>query len=177
MQKQNNSQPPKRICLGKIKGVHGVRGLVTVLPYGDDPKLLESLSPLYIGQAADTTLSLTLKSKKKGEYLAAIEGITDRTEAEKLKNTELWVAREKLPEIKEEGRYYYEDLKGLSALDESGEIIGKVSHVDDFGAGDLLDITLDKGGSFMLPFNEEAVINVDLTAGTITLRDYERFIL
>lgn len=167
---QDRGQPPKRICLGKITKAHGVKGLVKVRIFGDDPQLLQS-GPLLTGESGDESLSLTLKnSDGKGHYLAAVKGVTERNGAEALNGTMLYIERAALPDIQSENQYYIEDLKGLRVI-ENGQDIGRVLSVDNFGAGDLIEIQPKIGGSFYVPFSDDFVVGVDLNSGAITVRN------
>lgn len=163
----------KRICLGKITGAHGIKGLVKIAPFGEDPYLIEDLSPVFTGDSGEAKLSLTHLQPQGSHFLAAVEGITDRTQAETLKGTELYVPRESLPEIEEEGAYYIEDLIGLEARDDDGETVGTVLAVHNFGAGDLLEIRQPSGESFMMPFSDETVGDV---GEFIEIKNFQEFI-
>ena len=163
----------KRICLGKITGAHGIKGLVKIMPFGEDPYLIEDLSPVFTGETGDKTLSLTLKNPQGSHFLAEVEGVTDRTQAENLKGTELFVPRESLPDIEEDGAYYIEDLIGMDARDDTGQTIGTVLAVHNFGAGDLLEIRQPSGHSFMMPFTDETVGEI---SDFIPIRNYEAFV-
>jgi 16S rRNA processing protein RimM len=97
--------------------------------------------------------------------VARIEGVTDRNAAEALKGTELYVDRDRLPAATE-GEFYHADLIGLDAVDPDGKAIGSIVAVQNFGAGDLLEVRL--AGSTrteLVPFTEAAVPTVDMSAG------------
>ncbi len=167
---QDRDRPLKRICLGKITKAHGVKGLVKIRIYGDDPHLLES-APLYTDETGHTTLKLTLKnSDGKGHYLAAVDGVIERNGAAALNGTLLYAPREALPDIESDDQFYIEDLKGLRVI-ESGQDIGRVLNVDNFGAGDLIEIQPKIGRSFYVPFNNDFVVGVDLESGAITVKN------
>ena len=157
----------KRICIGEISTVHGVRGLVKVRAYGDDPKTLEKYGPLFTSETGTETQILTLKHQAGGIWVAEVKGITDRDVAAKLRGTKLWLNRDALPEL--EGAYYHDDLIGLIAKDEKGTIIGTIEAVENFGAGDLLDIKPEGKPSFYLPFVDSYVLEVDLESKTVTV--------
>lgn len=106
-----------------------------------------------------------------GKYwLAAVDGINDRNEAEKLRSTELWIDREKLPRNNSANEFYVADLIGLSVYDETGQLTGKIIAVENFGAGDLLEIKPQGAASFYLPFTKDGLIDIDIKAGTLTIR-------
>jgi 16S rRNA processing protein RimM len=164
---------PKRIILGKIATAHGVRGLVKLLVFAEDPRSLEQYGSLYTSSDGGNVLTLKLKnslgSKGTKFWLAEVEGIADRTEAEKLRGTELWLDRDKLPAIAKNNQFYIEDLIGLNVRDKSGDTLGMVAAVRNFGAGDLLEIQPVLGESFYLPFTKENVPAVDIKGGAVTV--------
>lgn len=158
----------KRVCLGKIVSPHGVKGLVKILPYGDDVSLLERSGPLFTSEEAADTLSLTLKNPHGKYWLAAVENINDRSAAEKLNGTDLYIRADLRPAT-DEGEFYYDDLIGLKALDEAGHKIGVIIAVENFGAGDLLEIKPKTGESYYVPFNDDFVPAVDIESGSVTI--------
>lgn len=163
----------RRVCLGKITGAHGIKGLVKIAAFGEDPYLIEDLSPVFTDAEGPATLAITRLQPQGSHFLAAVEGIGDRTQAESLKGTELYVPREALPEIEEDGAYYIEDLIGMETRDESGQTVGTVLAVHNFGAGDLLEIRLSNGQSFIMPFTGETVGEI---GDFIPIRNYEAFL-
>lgn len=159
----------KRVCVAKIAQTHGVRGLVKLFLYAENTDLIGS-SPLYTDKTGTDTLKLTLKNSMGKYWLAEIEGATDKETAETYRGTELWIDREHLPDLDDaEDEFYYEDLKGLNVQNESGKTIGTIMSVDNFGAGDLLDIKPAQGASFYLPFTKENVPEINLDTGFITV--------
>lgn len=156
----------KRICIGKIATAHGVRGLVKLNLYGDDPSSFEKYGPLYTGETENGTLRLSLKGRAGGHILAAVEGVADRDAAEALRGVELWLDRDRLPPTADD-EYYHADLVGMVVTDTGGTRLGTVIAVANFGAGDLLDIQPDIGDSFYLPFTGDTVRSVDLDGKAI----------
>ena len=152
-----DSTQNKRICLGKITAAHGLKGLVKIRPFGEDTALLNDT--LYTSDTGPDALSITLKNPMGKFWLAAIEGVDDKTKADELRGTELWLDRDKLPEP-EDGEFYIEDLTGLKAEDKNGKAVGIVISVQNFGAGDLLEIQPPSGESFYIPFTKETVPDV-----------------
>lgn len=169
-----NSSPDKRICIGKIAGTHGVKGLVKILPYCEDINLLNG--KLYSSENNSETLNVTLKNPNGKFILAQIDGITNKEDAQKIKCS-LYISREALPDITDDDEYYLEDLKNLEALDTSGETIGAIIGLQNFGAGDLLELKPKSGASYFVPFENEYVKDVNLDQKTITLENADRFII
>ncbi len=156
----------KRVCLGKIVSAHGVKGLVKILPFGENPLLIESLSPLYKGEASGDTISITMKNSAGNKYwLAAVKGVTERNGAEALRGTELWAGRDALPKIKEKNTYYHTDLIGLKVTEGNKEI-GTIIAVQNYGAGDLLEIRTS-GGTFLMPFTNDTCPEINIKGGFV----------
>jgi len=111
----------------------------------------------------------------KNIFITKLEGIKDRNESEKLHGTKLYILRDELKELEDEDTFYYTDLIGLSVKNKEGEEIGSVLKVDNFGAGDLLEIKPKNGKSFLLPFKDEYVPTVDIKNNYVTVNIPEGF--
>ena len=142
----------KPVTLAAIAGAHGVTGEVRLKLFGEGVATLKRHKAFNDG-------ALTLKSLRddgKGGAIARFAEIADRTAAEALRGTLLTVPRSALPPL-EEGEYYHADLLGLAAVSDTGEPLGTVVAVENFGAGDILEIERPDGKRFMVPMNEAAV--------------------
>ncbi len=146
-----------RICVAKIATAHGIKGLVKLHVFADDVTLASG--DLFTNVTGDKKLKITLKNATAKHWLAEVEGITDRTQAEKLRGTELYTEEKNLPEA-EEGAFYINDLISLQAVDKSGEEIGTIIAVENFGASDLLEIKPKESDSFYLPFTDDTVLEI-----------------
>jgi 16S rRNA processing protein RimM len=156
----------KRVCLGKIVSAHGVKGLVKILPFGEDPLLIEELSPVYTGETSSDQLSITMKNSAGNKYwLAAVDGVIERDGAEALRGTEIWVNRDSLPRIENKNTYYHTDLIGLRVVENDKEI-GEVVAVQNYGAGDLLEIRAN-GATFLFPFNNDTCPEINVKDGFV----------
>ncbi len=131
-----------------VVGAHGVAGEVRLKVFAEDLSAHRSFN----GGA------LTLKSVRPGNNgaIARFAEVADRNAAEALRGTELTVARAMLPPLAE-GEYYHADLIGLAAVAQDGSVIGVVLAVENFGAGDVLEIERPDGKRFMVPMRPEAV--------------------
>jgi len=155
-----------RVCLGVITGAHGVRGLVRVKSFTEVPEDVAAYGPVTDEDGARAfTLSVTGHSKH--ALLARVEGVADRDQAQALKGTRLYVARDAMPALDEEETYYHADLLGLAAEDRDGCPLGRVAAVHNFGAGDILE--LDGEGRRLVPFTRKAVPVVDLKGGRLVV--------
>ncbi|MDX9690060.1 MAG: 16S rRNA processing protein RimM [Proteobacteria bacterium] len=157
----------RKICVGEFLGAHGVRGLVRLGSFTEDPAALFSYAPL-TDESGNRTFSLSLKSTAKDAYLVVVDGITDREAAQALKGTKLYVDRALLPETQED-EYYFADLIGMATRTSEGEGVGHVIAHHDYGAGAMLEIKPAKGSSFMLPFKDAFIPRIDLEKREITV--------
>lgn len=137
------------VVLAAIIGAHGVTGELRLKLFGEGPESLKRYETLTAGAQA-----LTLKSIRPGPNgaVARFAEVADRNAAEALRGTELTVPRSALPPL-EAGEYYHCDLLGLPCFTESGEAIGTVVAVENFGAGDILEIERPGGKRFMVPIH------------------------
>ena len=154
--------PETRILMGVIGRPHGVKGLVRVTSYAADPADLTAYGPLM----AEDGQRLSLRWV--GPGLASVEGVADRTAAEKLTNLRLFLDRASLPEAEEE-EFYHADLVGLAAQDTGGAVLGHVVAVHDYGAGASLEIARDGAAPLLVPFNRASVPVVDVTGGRVVV--------
>jgi len=152
------------IVIGAIAGAHGVKGEARIKPFGD-PDSVCSYGPFLDAKGA---VFLTPKSARHGPnglVLVQFEERLTREQVMALKSTKLYVPRDHLPDL-DEDEFYYTDLIGLSVEDLTGLALGKVKSVQDFGAGELLEISGPDGVSF-LPFTREIVPHIDIVGGKL----------
>jgi len=164
----------KRICIGKIASSHGVKGLVKIHPYCEDLSLLKGNLYTSDDPTNPNTLAITLKNSIGKYVLASIEGVSSPEEAKAIKCS-LYVAREALPTIKDDDAFYIEDLIGLKAKAyDNSDLLGTIQAIDNFGAGDLLEINPADGKTpYYVPFHDDYVADIDLKKGYIMLRNTE----
>ncbi|MED5547217.1 MAG: ribosome maturation factor RimM [Pseudomonadota bacterium] len=157
------------VTLAAVTGAHGVTGEVRLKLFGEGVAALKRYRAFN-----DSALTLKkLKDDGKGGAIARFEEVTDRTAAEKLRGTVLTVPRAEMPELAD-GEYYHADLIGLPAVSDTGEALGRVIAVENFGAGDVLEIERaerDEKGRiqrFMVPMTEAAVPSWDAEKLVVT---------
>ncbi len=142
-----NARP---VTLAVIIGAHGVGGEVRLKVFAESIDRLKTHNSFNDG-------ALTLMSVREGnQIIARFVEISDRTMAEKMRGTELTVPRDALPPLGED-EYYHTDLIGLPAVSTDGADLGRVVAVENFGAGDVLEIEQADGKRFMVPMTVEAV--------------------
>jgi 16S rRNA processing protein RimM len=142
-----NARP---ITLAVIIGAHGVMGEVRLKLFADGVNSLKAHKSFNDG-------ALTLKSVRDGNsIIARFAEITDRNAAEAARGTELAVPRDALPPLAE-GEYYHADLIGLPCVSTDGEDLGVCVAIENFGAGDVIEVERPDGKRFMVPMRAEAV--------------------
>lgn len=150
------------VVMATIGAPVGVRGEVRVKPYVDDPATLRDYSPFTLPDGR--TLALTAARPQKAMLVCRFKGVDTREAAAALTNLDIAVPRDRLPEP-EEDEFYLDDLIGLAVRGPDDEPLGKVVAAHDFGAGDILEIKPPKGRTVMIPFDENAVPELDVESG------------
>jgi 16S rRNA processing protein RimM len=140
----------RMVTLAVIIGAHGIAGECRLKMFTDD---LRAYPELRVGTR---DLKITALRHGSNGVIARFEGVADRNAAEALRGTELTVPRSALPPL-EPGEYYHADLIGLPCVSDAGEALGHVAAVENFGAGDVIEIVREGGTTFMVPMNETAV--------------------
>lgn len=157
-----------RVLLGVVAAPHGVRGLVRIKSFTEDPMAVAAYGPLS-DESGKKEYRVEALSAARGAVLARIEGVADRTAAEAIRGLRLYVERKRLPETSER-EWYEADLIGLEAVGTDGRNWGKVIAFHDFGAGSVMEVS---GGSptktVMLPFTDEAVPEIDVEGGKVLI--------
>jgi 16S rRNA processing protein RimM len=154
----------------EVGPARGLRGELRARSYTADPEALGDYGPLVTDDGRAFTIAQVQAAK--GGVILRFDGVTDRTAAEALRGLKLYLRRDQLPdEGDDEDEFYHADLIGLTVFGPDGAVIGDVTAVQDFGAGDLLDVRLalegSEGRSVLIPFTREIVPRVDLSARRI----------
>ncbi len=138
----------KPIVVAAIIGAHGVAGEVRLKVFADDLRAYQRFNDG----------ALTLKSLRHGSNgaIARFAEIADRNAAEAMRGTQITVPRADLPPLAD-GEYYHADLLGLPAVSTDGDPLGYVVAIDNYGAGDVIEIERPDGKRFMIPMNADAV--------------------
>jgi 16S rRNA processing protein RimM len=158
----------RQILVARVAGAFGVSGEVRITAFTETPLALLDYRRL---TRADGSAGLTLVSARavKGGIVARAKEIQTREQAEALKGVELFVERDALPEP-DDDEFYLADLIGLEARDPAGAAVGRVKSVQNFGAGDLLEIEpAQPGPSWWLAFTRETAPEVRLADGVIVI--------
>ncbi|SDI77837.1 16S rRNA processing protein RimM [Bradyrhizobium sp. Rc2d] len=155
------------VCVARIGAAHGVRGAVKLWTFTEDPFAIRRYGPL-LSKDGKRQFEVVQAREAKDHLVATFKGVTNRDEAERLNGIELYVPRDKLPAT-DEGEYYHTDLIGLAAVTTDGEPLGRVVAIQNFGAGDIIEIAPPKGPTLLLPFSNAVVPEVDLAGGRVVI--------
>ena len=155
------------VCVARIGAAHGVRGAVKLWTFTEDPLAVTRYGALSTKDGA-RQFEVAHAREAKGFLVATLKGVTTRNQAERLNGLELYIGRDKLPET-EAGEYYHADLIGLAAVSTTGEPLGSVIAIHNFGAGDILEIAPPSGATMLLPFSNAVVPTVDVPGGRVLI--------
>ena len=155
-----------RVCVAQIGAAHGLKGEVRLWSFTEDPLAVARYGPL---ESEDGARRFDIEDLRPGKayFVARLSGVRDKNAAEALRNTKLYVPRERLPKTQDDESFYHADLIGLAVVTTEGATIGEVAALHNFGAGDIVEIRLTDKSTVLLPFTDAAVPKVDLDAGQI----------
>lgn len=143
----------KRVALAAVAGAHGVKGELRLKLFAEGLESLKAHDTLFVGDQPAKLVSIRDGGKT---VVARFEGVNDRSAAEKLRGTLIEVERDQMPAL-DEGEYYFSDLIDLPVVDDTGDAIGHVVGVENFGASDIVEIEKPNGKRFMVPLIPAAV--------------------
>ena len=151
--------------IARVAGAFGVKGEIRITTFTEDPLALARYKILK-RENGSHALTITQARAVKGGVIARAAEVTDRDQAEALRGMTLFIDRDDLP-APDEDEFYLADLLGLAVESPDGVAMGHVKAVNDFGAGDLLEIQPPKGQSWWLPFTRETVPEVLIAEGKL----------
>ena len=145
-----SSRGERRIALAAVAGAHGIKGELRLKLFSDSADTLARHEKLYVGGVERRLLAVRDGGKT---ATARFDGISDRSAAEGLRGLLVEVDRSALPPLAE-GEYYHADLVGLPVVGTAGDQLGVVTAVENYGAGDLLEIENGEGKRSLIPFRD-----------------------
>lgn len=158
-------KPENPVQMAVIGAAQGIKGELRVKTFTGDPLALGDYGLLFARDGRGFEIE---DIRPAGEVVVVrFKGVRDRTAAERLTGTELFVDRSALPPEEEEEEFYHADLVGLAVRDEDGVEAGRVTAVQNFGGGDLLEISFRGKKSLLIPFSQAAVPEIDVKAGFV----------
>ena len=156
-----------RLLMGVIAGAHGVHGEVRVKSFTAVPDDLINMGP-FTDMSGSGKYLIKFTGRSRGLLLGAVNSVRDRNSAEALRGTKLYVKRDVLPPV-EEDEFYYADLVGLKVFLESNKFYGEVKSVQEYGAGDVLEIIRENGQTDLLPFTLEIFPKIEIKANRLVI--------
>ncbi|WP_340107690.1 ribosome maturation factor RimM [Pikeienuella sp. HZG-20] len=155
------------ICVGAIAGAFGVRGEARIKSFCAEPEDIARYAPLFTEDGA-RSFTVRITRPVAGGFAARLGGVATREEAAALRGVRLFAPRERMPAPGDD-EYYHADLVGLDVVDVGGAPVGRVLGVENYGAGDFLEIALEPEGRLLVPFTRAAAPTVDLAARRIVI--------
>lgn len=148
----------KKIYLGKITGVHGIKGWLKIQSFSSPPENILNY-PLWIisNRGQEGFYSVEQGRKHSNKIIVKLEKIDDRTKAESLINSKIKIRRSELPKLSNES-HYWSDLEGLSVLNSEEKLIGIVDSLIETGANDVMVVNTKKDKRILIPFVMHEII-------------------
>lgn len=161
------------IPVGRLGKPHGLRGQLTLhLHHPDSDRIWKAKELTLRDGAGDRIVRVERLERVTKGGIVSLAGCTSREAADALVHAEVLVPSSFFPPLAEGEGFYAFQLEGLTALSETGEKVGVVATLTSFGAGDILVVDVP-GDSWLLPFAEPYVGQVDLVARTVVVRPLE----
>lgn len=154
-------------CAAMITSAHGIQGHVKVKCFLETPQDFKNYAPFCNEQGEPLYEVAKVFSQTQDLLVVSLKGVTDRTQAEALKGTPLMLSRDKLKPLTED-TFYHQDLIGLQVRSEEGKALGTVHALYNFGAGDILELQVEKR-LVMILFTHEMVPTLNLPEGYLQL--------
>ncbi len=160
--------PGKQVLVGRIGAAHGIRGEVRIQSFCADPLAIASYGVLATNKPG---VMVEIISARPGKdiIIARLKGISDRNAAEALNGVELFIDRERLPPEDDPDDFYYADLIGLTVRLPDGREVGTIRALDDYGAGDVVEIALATGASALYTFTRANFPQIAIDEGYVVL--------
>lgn len=154
---------------GHISGVFGVKGCVKVFSFTQPRENILKYSPWFLQKNNQISEIKVVSGQRHGNAVVAeLEGVADRDAAAALMGSEILILRQQLPKTKAD-EYYWADLVGLAVETVSGVSLGKVDHLLETGANDVL-VVVDGETERLIPFLlKQTVLKIDLDTGMMTV--------
>jgi len=159
------------VILGRISGLFGVRGWVKVYSYTEPREAVLDYDRWLLSGKTGWQEATVAEGQRHGKtVIVRIDGYDDRDQAAGLIGTDIGIPRDEMPEANDD-QYYWSDLEGLSVIHRDGTELGKVDHLLETGANDVMVVKGDT--ERLVPFvMDKVVLGVDLAKGEIRV-DWE----
>lgn len=167
-------KPKDKIRVGQIVNIHGLKGEVKVYPLTDYPQRFDEISEIYIEDSSQKRKILSAKYHKNMAILK-IEGINSVEEAEKMRESFLFIDRDNTREL-EEDEHLITDLIGLTVEDTKGKFIGTLQEIIPYSANDVYVIKSPSGKEHLIPGLKRFIPIIDVENGKIIVDPIEGMI-
>lgn len=164
---EHDANQAEFVLLGRIAGVHGIKGWVKIHSYTDPREAIFDYHPWLLGDSSESPVTV-LEGKVSGKYLLAqLKDVSNREDAEALTGQAIAVQRSALPPL-QESEYYWADLVGLAVVNQDGFKLGSIRDMLATGANDVMVVSGDR--ERLIPFVMDIYVSqVDLDLGTVTV--------
>jgi 16S rRNA processing protein RimM len=157
------------LSAGQISGVFGVKGWVKVFSFTQPRENILRYTPWVLQKNNQTKEIKVLGGQRQGNNVVAeLDGVRDRDVALELMGWEIFIRKEQLPKPKD-GEYYWADLVGLEVVTTEGVKLGKVDHLMETGANDVLVVVDDKIERLIPFLQQQTVLKIDLATRSMVV--------
>jgi len=159
------------LSVGKIIGVHGINGNLTMHPYVESLSILSAGQPILLRNPNNKRESHVIQSGKRHKkgFRLALKEITNRNDAEKLIGAEIFIEKSELPDLEEDEHYWFE-LIGLNAFLDDGTCLGRLESIFQTGSNDVYVIKNPESGSeILIPAIQSVVVAIDIEKKRMTV--------
>jgi 16S rRNA processing protein RimM len=166
---RDSDQPSvERLTIGKIVSPHGIRGEIRMYIYSHFPERIPDLPYIFIGDDHEPR-KIQRARLKDNLAIMRIEGVTTREMAEELRDQIVQVDIENAAPL-EEGEFYHFEIIGLTAVDESGTVLGTVVDIIETGANDVYVIKDEDDKETLIPALQDVVPEINVEEGRMVVR-------
>ena len=151
------------IEMGTIVAPQGIKGEMKMNPLCA-PEQLKNYTRFYDKDGQQ--LALTVKRIQKNQVIVTLDNVRDRNQAENMRGLDVFVKRSDLPNLKDEDTYYICDLLNLNVF-ENGQKIGTISGIENYGASDVMQVTLSDGKFKLIAMSKQTIKKIDFEKGQI----------
>jgi 16S rRNA processing protein RimM len=156
---------PAFLAAGKVRRPHGVQGEVVMELHTDFPERLRPKTKVYLGEKHHPATLRSVRIHNEG-LLIGFEGIDTPEEAGRYRNQMVFVSAHSLPDL-ETGEYYHHQLRGLSVVNETDELLGTLTEIIETGANDVYVVTRADGKEILLPVIPDVILGINLESKTM----------
>tara|TARA_Y100000741_G_C18178321_1_gene528197 strand:- start:469 stop:996 length:528 start_codon:yes stop_codon:yes gene_type:complete len=148
------------VHIGTFSQPLGLKGEIKIIMLTTSFDAFKSYKP-YLKEGGKDIWSFSYLRQHKGKIIAKVENCESRSEVEKVKGTKIFTNKKNLPKTKKD-QFYISEIINLKVKNLNDKILGKVIDINNFGAGDLINVENSEGKSFFIPMDKENVIDINL---------------